>query len=82
MVAAIKQTVTVEPGGVVRVTSPELQAGARAEVIVLVERPGDGGRGAAGGRSLTSFLGAGKGVYGSVEEIDTFIRNERDTWER
>jgi hypothetical protein len=38
MVAAIRQHVTVQPGGVVEIRSPELPAGARAEVIVLLER--------------------------------------------
>lgn len=38
MVAAIKQQVTVLPGGVIEVRSPELTPGARAEVIVLVEQ--------------------------------------------
>lgn len=36
MVAAIRQQVTVQPGGVVEVRSPELPPGARAEVIVLL----------------------------------------------
>ena len=38
MVAAIRQTVTVGAGGRVEVQSPELEEGARAEVIVLVEQ--------------------------------------------
>ena len=38
MVAAVRQRVTVQPGGVVEVRSPELTPGASAEVIVLVER--------------------------------------------
>jgi len=37
MVAAIRQTVTVGPGGRVEVQAPELTEGSRAEVIVLVE---------------------------------------------
>jgi len=37
MTAAIRQTVTVGPGGKVEVQSAELTEGARAEVIVLVE---------------------------------------------
>lgn len=37
MVAAIKQHVTVQPGGVIEIRSPELKAGTAAEVIVLVE---------------------------------------------
>ena len=37
MVAAIRQTVTVQTAGTVEVRSPELRAGDRAEVIVLIE---------------------------------------------
>jgi hypothetical protein len=36
MVAAIRQTVTVGPGGHVEIRSPELEEGQRADVIVLV----------------------------------------------
>ena len=39
MVAAIRQTVTVGPGGRVEVQSPRLKEGSRAEVIVLLEEP-------------------------------------------
>jgi hypothetical protein len=37
MVAAIRQTVTIQSSGTVEVHSPELRAGDRAEVIVLIE---------------------------------------------
>lgn len=30
----------------------------------------------------TAFFGAGKGVFASAEEVDRFIREERDAWER
>ena len=30
---------------------------------------------------ISKYIGAGKGVYGSVEEIDNYIRKERDSWE-
>lgn len=36
MVAAIRQQVTVQPGGVIEIRSPELEPGSRAEVIVLL----------------------------------------------
>ncbi len=39
MVAAIRQTVTVQSGGKVEVRSPKLLEGAKAEVIVLIEEP-------------------------------------------
>lgn len=81
MVAAIKQTVTVGPGGLVQLRSPLLQVGTQAEVIVLVASskevtapPAD--------QSLASFIGVGKGGFSSVEEADKFIRSERDEWDR
>ena len=41
MVAAIRHEVTVQPGGVIEIRSPELEPGSRAEVIVLLgSRPG------------------------------------------
>ena len=39
MTAAIKQVVTVQPGGVVEVRSPELHEGDQAEVTVVVVHP-------------------------------------------
>ena len=39
MQTALKQTATIEAGGIIRVCSPELPAGAKAEVIILVETP-------------------------------------------
>jgi hypothetical protein len=40
---AIKQTVTIQPGGVVHLALPELREGAQAEVIVLVPDSADAG---------------------------------------
>ena len=37
MVTALKQTVVVQPGGLIEIRAPELAAGTEAEVIVLVE---------------------------------------------
>ncbi|MGB7160501.1 MAG: hypothetical protein WBD40_20720 [Tepidisphaeraceae bacterium] len=76
MVAAIRQNVTVQAGGVVQVRSPDLKPGARAEVIVLVEDQAEFPR------SLVSFIGAGRGLFGSVEEVDGYIRELRDEWDR
>ena len=39
MVAAIRQTVTIQSGGTLEVHSPQLRAGDRAEVIILLEEP-------------------------------------------
>jgi hypothetical protein len=34
-----------------------------------------------GTRPLSSFIGAGRGVFGSPLEVDQHIRRERDAWE-
>jgi hypothetical protein len=39
MQTALKQTVTVQEGGLIEVRSPQLPVGARAEVIILLEEP-------------------------------------------
>jgi hypothetical protein len=81
MAAAIKQTVTVGPGGLVQFRSPQLQAGTQAEVIVLVPST-DQTDPTSAQQSLASFVGAGKGGFATVEEADKFIRSERDEWDR
>jgi hypothetical protein len=42
MPSTIRQIVTVRPGGVVEVRSPELREGDEAEVTVVVNRPSNG----------------------------------------
>lgn len=73
---AIKQTVTIGPGGRVEVVSAELPEGRQAEVIVLVSPE----RGPSS-RRLSDFLGAGRGLYSDVDDADRSIRRERDAWE-
>ena len=73
---AIKQTVTIGPGGRVEVISDELPEGRRAEVIVLLASES-----APSPRRLTDFLGAGRGLYSDPEDADRSLRRERDAWE-
>ena len=70
------QKVIVKPGGVVEICSPELPTGATVDVIVLLESPGQQPQ-----RTLTSFIGSAKGSFATAEEVDQFIRQERDAWE-
>jgi hypothetical protein len=42
MSSTIRQTVTVRPGGLVEIRSPELHEGDQAEVTVVVMRPPNG----------------------------------------
>lgn len=32
-------------------------------------------------RVASSYIGAGKGLFSSVEDVDNFISNERESWE-
>jgi hypothetical protein len=32
------------------------------------------------GRPLRDFIGSGRGLFASIEEVDDFIRRERESW--
>ncbi|MCY3023327.1 MAG: hypothetical protein NTW87_30480 [Planctomycetota bacterium] len=46
MVTALRQVVTIQPGGRIEITAPELRAGTKAEVIVLLAERKRAGRAA------------------------------------
>ena len=75
MKEAFSLEVTIQPGGVVRVESPDLPAGAKARVVVFVETPGSGPP------PLATLVGRSKPVFKSAAEVDAFIRRERDGWD-
>lgn len=77
MLKAIRQSVTVQRGGRIAVFVPELAEGSTAEVIVLEQQ-----RAVArtDKRSLACVIGQGKGAFASTQEVDQFIRAERDQW--
>jgi len=75
MLIANKQTVKVQRGGRIEVFVPELPEGTAAEVIVQ-EAPAP----TKNKRSLVNSIGQGKGAFTSAEEVDRFIRAERDQW--
>lgn len=77
MTTAIRQVVTVQAGGKIELRSAELTPGTRAEVIVLQED----GKAEGARRPLASFVGTCQGSFRSAEEVDEFIRRERDAWE-
>ncbi len=82
MLAAIKQQVTVQPGGVVGVRSPELTPGATVEVITLIEQPAGDPPPASFARTSGSFIGSATGQFKSAEDVDAYVRELRDEWER
>lgn len=78
MQTAIKLTGTVQPGGRVEVSSPQLPAGEAVDVIVLFPQEAVIAR-----RSVTDILAEAPGhlAFQSAEEVDAYLREERDAWE-
>lgn len=74
MASTVKQKVTVQPGGVVQVQSPELVPGSTADVIIIpdtITLPP---------QQLASAIGSAAGGFASPADVDAFIRRERDAW--
>jgi hypothetical protein len=76
MTQAIRESITVKQEGVIEIHNPALSVGTRAEVIVLVEPP------VSEDRPLASYLGRGQGCFADANEVDSFLRAERESWER
>ncbi len=75
MIHAIKKHATVQADGSIQIYVPEFKAGTITEVIVL-ESSEQGKK-----RSLVNMIGKGRGCFASSEEVDSFIVNERNSWE-
>lgn len=67
---------TVLPGGRIEISSPDLKPGRKVTIWILPE-PDQTDR-----RSLTEILAAYPGgqLFKTAEEIDAYIRAERDSW--
>ena len=79
MVATLRQIVTVEPGGVVRVQSDQLRDGAQAEVVLISESASNAPA-SMPPSTWKEFVGVAANSGRSVEEIDKSIRELRDEW--
>ena len=78
MISELRTKATVKPGGLIEVRSNELPKGAIVEVIVRVEVPKPE---EAKSKGLVRFIGAAKGSFSSIAEVDEYIRQERDSWD-
>lgn len=79
MVQTVKTKATVQSGGLVEVHSAELPEGATVEVLVRVVEADE--LKAEPKKELVDFIGAARGSFSSVAEIDAYIRQERDSWD-
>ena len=79
MQAALKLATTIQPGGRIDILDSQLPVGETVDVIVLLPPSSAVPR-----RSLADVLAAspGPGAFQTVEAVDTYIREERDSWER
>jgi hypothetical protein len=80
MVRAIKEQVTILPGGLIEIRRPDLPPGVTVEVIVMIEEASRAR--SVGVNALSSLFGAVRNCFGSGPEADAFLRAERDAWER
>jgi len=69
---------TVQPGGKIEVSAPDLPVGLRVDVVVF-PAPAAGAR-----QPLRQILARANGHRGfqTAEEVDAFLRAERDAWDR
>lgn len=83
MVQALRKRVRIGAGGTIQVQSAELPEGSEAEVIVLLEEQASAGNETSERPTspLATIIGSGSGGFGSVEEIDQYIRDLRDEWD-
>ena len=79
MQAALRLTTLVQPGGRIEVIDEQLPAGAAVDVIVLVSSLAGGAR-----PSIADVLSQAPGrvAFQSAEEVDAYLREEREAWER
>lgn len=76
MTQALRGHITVEQEGRIEIQNPVLSIGTKVEVIVLIEQS------TVENQPLVSFQGQGKGCFKDAEEIDSFLRSERESWGR
>jgi hypothetical protein len=77
MRTAIQLRTTILPGHRVEVSAPELPEGVGATVVILLDDP------ATPKRRLSEVLGgyAGGALFRSAEEVEAYLRAERDSWD-
>jgi hypothetical protein len=79
MQAALRLTAWVQPGGKIEVSDTQLPTGKSVELIVLFPQPEETTR-----RSVVDVLAEAPGhlAFQTAEEVDAYLREERDAWER
>jgi hypothetical protein len=79
MAIEVRVKTVVLPGGRIEISTPELIPGQQVTVVVTIED-----NKSAEQRHVIDILTAlpGHQLFQSAEEVDTYIREEHDSWER
>ena len=79
MQTAVRLTSTIQPGGRIEISNPQLPSGRAVDIIILFQQEPESVR-----RSVIDVLAEAPGqmAFQSVEEADTYLREERDAWDR
>lgn len=79
MGAARRINTTVQAGGRIEVRAPDLPIGQPVEVIIRLANGQPNGR-----RSVVDILAECPGglIFKRPEDVDAYVREERDSWER
>jgi hypothetical protein len=71
----------VLPGHRIEITAPELKEGESVDVFLVVAEPADEQR----KRTISEFLAAlqpGPRQFKTAEEVNAYLQQERDSWDR
>jgi len=79
MTTEIRVKTTVLPGGKIEISTPELIPGQHATVVVTIEDDGQVGQ-----HHVIDILAAlpGYQLFQNAEEVDAYLHEERDSWDR
>jgi hypothetical protein len=79
MQMALRVKTRVLAGGRIEVDTPELEPGAAVELIILLPEGTAGER-----RSAVDILAevSGQRAFKTAAEVDAYVREERDAWDR
>jgi hypothetical protein len=79
MQSAVRLSAWVKPGGRLEVANDQLPVGKSVDVIVLFSSPPEAAR-----PSVVDVLAEAPGhlMFQTTEEVDAYLREERDAWDR
>jgi hypothetical protein len=78
MSSAIHHKLTVLPGGKIELSDPQLKSGQSVDVFVVV--PEDKTNDALSALDVLASA-PGRQVFQTAEEVDRYLRNEREAWD-